>query len=156
MRNSPWAMLITPIWPNVSERPSAASRSSAPCALPFSSGGINASTCSRSLCGGDVRGIRGTRGCLTQPRVRVELLAGGLHELVADARREPVVALEERVGLDERVGGPDDVELVAGVDLADVTRLRDVVVLAVERDGALRRGERDAALLRRGVHRVEI
>ena len=38
--------------------------------------------------------------------------ARGFDELVADVRREPVVALEERVGVDELVGGPNDVELV--------------------------------------------
>ena len=34
MRNSPFAMLITPIWPNVSVRPSAASSRMAPVAVP--------------------------------------------------------------------------------------------------------------------------
>src|SRR3954471_10608141 len=104
-----------------------------------------------TLCAGlGCSGDPGTRGGDTHPRARVgwDRSARGLHELVADVRREPVVALEERVGLDERVRGPDDVELLAGVDLADVTRLRDVVVLAVERDGALRRGEGDGVLLR--------
>src|SRR6185369_8774889 len=131
MRNSPWAILITPICPKVSERPSAASRSSAPCAVPFSNGGTRASTCSRSLCvGRDVRlasfakSDPGTRGCLPQairnPASGWEWVrsASGLHELVADVRREPVVAVEEWVGVDELVGGPDDVELVVGVDPA--------------------------------------
>ena len=45
---------------------------------------------------------------------------------------------------------------LSGVDLADVARLRDVVVLAVERDRALRCGERDGLRLRRGVHLVDV
>src|SRR3954452_5107246 len=94
----------------------------------------------------------------TQPRVRVGVVrsARSLDELVADVRREPVVAVEERVRVDELVRGPDDVELLPSVDLADVARLRDVVVVAVERDRALRCVERDGLRLGRGVHLVDV
>ena len=81
-------------------------------------------------------GFRAVAG--TEPRCQRDESARGGHEGVADVIREPVVRLEERVRLDGLVRRPDDVELVVGVDLADVTQLGDVVVLAVQRDGALR------------------
>ena len=111
-------MLITPIWPKVSVRPSAASSRSAPVRCRSAAAGSvrprALALCAGAVCG---CGAPGTRGCLPQATRNPASgwggrSARGFHELVADVRREPVVALEERVGLDGLVGGPDDVELV--------------------------------------------
>src|SRR5688500_15768689 len=99
MMNSPCAMLITPIWPNVRARPSAASSRIEPPDRPLKTCVTRTSTSARE--------------------------AGG-----------PRVRLQVRVRLDRRVRGPLGVDEAVGADLADEGGLGDVVVLAVDGDGA--------------------
>src|SRR3954451_23294216 len=106
-------MLITPIWPNVSVSPSAASNRIAPVAVPVSSGVVRTFMLLLSEAVGE--GARELRAPSPTETVRTR---GSPCVGV-----EPGVRLEERVGLDRAVRLVDDVELVLGVDLADQRRL---------------------------------
>src|SRR5215213_2065561 len=108
MMNSPCAMLMTPIWPNVSDNPSAASNRIEPRLNPVAS-------------------------C----PIRTSISAG--------ETRSPGVALQVWVRLDRSGRLPDRVDQPVGVDLTDPRGLGDVMVLAVDRDQALRCVERNAA-----------
>ena len=115
MMNSPCAMLMTPIWPNVSDSPSAASNRIEPRLNPVASCPIRTSI--------DVA---------RSPQLAES--AGG-----------PRVGLQVRVRLDRAGRLPDRVDQAVGPDLTDAGGLGDVVVLAVDGDQALRCVERDAA-----------
>src|SRR4051812_7158913 len=97
--NSPCAMLMTPIWPKVSDRPSAASSSTDPSDSPAKSWPNNASM-RVSFRGGAARGRRPARGSARQ--------ALG-----------PVVVLQERVGLDRLAAAPLGVDQPVLPDLVD-------------------------------------
>src|SRR3954447_9959832 len=60
--------------------------------------------------------------------------------LFLDELRAPWVGLQVRVRLNRCRGGEDLVDQAVSTDLADADRLRDVLVLAVDRDLAFRRG----------------
>src|SRR5688572_24710374 len=102
MRNSPFAMLITPIWPKVSVRPRAARKRMAPVAVPVRKGVVSASIATLSEIGARVPRALGARH--PQGRVRGRVSALG--------RVPPVVTLEEGIGLDRLLRAPDHVELV--------------------------------------------
>src|SRR5690606_25424949 len=147
MMNSPWAMLMTPIWPNVRLRPRAASRRMEPMLNPVASCPMRMST-SAPFSGSrppppplptDGPGAgwvgRGGRGWVIRADGRASVpgqVAG------------PVVGLEERIGLDRLAGAPHLVDQAVGADLADDRGLGDVVVLTVDGDGALGGVEADA------------
>src|SRR6478609_11618534 len=118
MRNSPFAMLITPIWPNVSVSPSAASNRMAPVAVPVRKGVVSTSIVlvSDPFCchivetghwsGGDPAFSDGS-----------EKAGSGDHLGVSPCSGPTSCSPQERIGLDRAVGTEDDVELVLGVDL---------------------------------------
>src|SRR4051812_23531055 len=126
MMNSPWAMLMTFIWPKVSERPSAMRSRTAPILTPVNN-------CPRITVIRRLRGV-GTRGlCAQAPRDGWSGEAGG-----------PVVTLQVGVRLDRLAGVPDLLDQPVGADPADAGGLVDVLGRAVHGDLALRRVEGDA------------
>src|SRR4051794_15064373 len=139
MMNSPCAMLMTPIWPNVSARPSAASRRIDPTLSPLNTWVTR--TPMRDLSVTDPAPARlphaGSDGNRARP---VTARPGAFGRLAAEAAG-PGVRLEVRVGLDRLAGRPVGVDQAVLRDLADERGLGDVVVVAVHRHRALRGGE---------------
>ena len=120
--NSPWAMLMTPIWPKVRDSPSAASSSTEPRLSPANICPISTSIPAglSSVSCGSTAAISGQA---LGPVVGWSGYGSG-----------STAAGESHTGVDQAV--------VA--DLADPGGLGDVVVLAVHRDRALRRLESDS------------
>src|SRR5689334_12291992 len=116
MMNSPCAMLITPIWPNVRARPSAASRRTDPPLRPLN-------TCVTRTSIGPPRPGRGA------PRPG-RGVAGPRRPSAAEASG-PRVGREVRVRFDRLARGPVGVDQPVGPDLPDERGLGDVVVVAV-------------------------
>src|SRR4051812_881726 len=108
MISSPWAMLITPIWPNVNVSPMATRSRIEPWLTPLK-------TCSRN--------VSTDRYRLHSPRAKPF---------------GPVVAADARIGVDRALGRPHLVDQAVGVDLADAGRLGDVLVPVADGDRAFR------------------
>src|SRR6185295_11842176 len=108
MRNSPFAMLITPIWPNVSVSPSAASNKMAPVAVPVRKGVVSRFIlCFRSSFGAAPVGRSGGGAALTHGTPDDRQVFGSW--ALPGARIPPAVALEERIRLDRTLGREHDV-----------------------------------------------
>src|SRR5438270_7625624 len=114
MMNSPWAMLMTFIWPKVKVSPSAMSSSVAPMPRPVKS-------CDSRL------PIRLPSNLLTSRSLSLP----------------PRVALEVRVGLDRLGRGRDLGDEAVGPDRADAGRLVEVLRGAVDGHRSLRCGIRE-------------
>src|SRR2546430_6974433 len=133
MMNSPCAMLMTPIWPKVNDRPSARSSSTAPMLTPVKSW-LRTSVTGRTS---EIARDRGGRARWTRPPPWLSGQAGG-----------PAVALEVRVRLDRLAGVPHFGDESVGADLADPGRLEHVLRRAVDGDQTLRCVEGDPAAVR--------